>query len=78
MSSTAGFADARPGLEEGHLPTGKAAVVDEFVTERTAGPAAGKERLVAVKTFLADFALSGFNPQQHRLPITGRFTNTHR
>lgn len=56
---------------------GKAAIVDEFITDRTAGPSAAEHRFVPIQTLLADFAVPGLNPQQHWLPVPTGFSDAH-
>jgi hypothetical protein len=51
--------------------------VDEILAQGTTGPTAAEKRLIAVKFFLADLAVPGFNPQQHRLPFPTGVSDTH-
>lgn len=51
--------------------------MDEFITHGTARPAATEHRLIAVEPLLTDLADPGLNPQQHRLPVTTGFSDTH-
>jgi len=51
--------------------------MDELIAQGTARPAAAQKRLIAVEPFMANLAVSGFNPQQHRLPVSATFSNTH-
>jgi hypothetical protein len=51
--------------------------MDELVAQGAPRPAAAEKRLVAVEPFLADFAVPGLNPQQHRLPVPTASSNTH-
>lgn len=51
--------------------------MNKVLAQRATRPAAAEHRLVAVEPFLADLADPGFNPQQHRLPGPGSFSNTH-
>jgi len=51
--------------------------MDKVLAQPTARPAATEKRLVAVELFLADLAVPGFNPQQHRLPFPCSISNTH-
>ena len=77
LSGSTGFADAGPGFQERNLSTGQAAVVDKFIANTATRPAAAEQRLVPIQTLLADFTMAGFDPQQHRLPITAGFSDTH-
>ena len=51
--------------------------MDELVAQGTARPPAGEKRLIAVEPFLADCAVPGLNPQEHRLPSPAAFSDTH-
>ena len=51
--------------------------MDELLAQGATGPPAGEKRLVAVEPFLADRAVSRLNPQQHRLPSSAAFPDTH-
>ena len=51
--------------------------MDELIAQRATGPPAAEKRFIAVEPFLADLAVAGFNPQQHRLPVSATFSNTH-
>jgi hypothetical protein len=51
--------------------------MDKVFAQSAARPAAAEKRLVAVELFLADLAVPGFNPQQHRFPFPGSISNTH-
>jgi hypothetical protein len=51
--------------------------MDELLAQSATGPSAGEQRLVAVELFLADLAEPRLNPQQHRLPGPGGFSNAH-
>ncbi|HLA62098.1 MAG TPA: polyprenyl synthetase family protein, partial [Nitrospiraceae bacterium] len=77
MGSTAGLAYAGANFQERDLAAGQAAVMDELVAQGAPRPAAAEKRLVAVEPFLADFAVPGLNPQQHRLPVPTASSNTH-
>ncbi|MCS6295060.1 MAG: hypothetical protein H8K09_02375 [Nitrospira sp.] len=68
--SFAGFANARALLEETDFPARKTTVVDEFIAHGAPRPAPSEHRFVAVQALVADLAVSGFNPEQHRLPVT--------
>ena len=77
MGGPAGLAHARTGFQERDFAGGQAAVMDELLAQAAAGPAAGEKRLVTVEGFFADLAIPGFNPQQHRLPRSAAFSDTH-
>lgn len=64
------FANTRALLQETEFSACKATVMDEFVADRATRPSPAKHRLVAVQALVADLAVPGFDPQQHRLPIT--------
>jgi hypothetical protein len=51
--------------------------MDELVAHRAAGPAASKQRGVAIQTLLANFAMARFDREQHRLPFAASFSDTH-
>ena len=63
MSSAAGLAQTRTGFQKRVFPGGQAPVVNELFTLGTARPPAAEKCFVAVEPFLADLAVSGFNPQ---------------
>jgi len=63
MGGAACLAHAGTGFQERNFAGGQAAVMDELLAQAAAGPAAGEKRFVAVKGFVADLAISGFNPQ---------------
>lgn len=71
------FTDARPPLQEFEFPAGEATVVDEFITDCAARPAAAEQGLVAIQTLLANFAATRFDAQQERLPIAPGHSNAH-
>jgi hypothetical protein len=77
LGGAAGLAHAGPDLQERDFATGQAAVMDELVAQSAARPPAGEKRLIAVEPLLADLAVPGFNPQQHRLPLPAAFSDTH-
>ncbi len=77
MGSAAGLAHAGAGFQKRNFTGGQAAVMDEVLAQGTARPPAAEKRLVAVEPFLADLAVPGFNPQQHRLPCPSEISNTH-
>ena len=77
MGSAAGLAHAGAGFQKRNFTGGQAAVMDEVLAQGTARPPAAEKRLVAVEPFLADLAVPGFNPQQHRLPCPGKISDTH-
>jgi hypothetical protein len=52
--------------------------MDEFVTDRATRPASSKHRFVPIETLLADPTIARLNPEQHRLPLTATFSNTHK
>jgi hypothetical protein len=78
MGSAAGLAHAWAGFQEGDFAGGQAAVMDELFAQGTARPPAAEKGFVAVESFLADLAVPGFNPQQHRLPLPIEISDTHR
>jgi hypothetical protein len=51
--------------------------MDGLLAQAAAGPAAGEKRFVTVEGSVADLAIPGFNPQQHRLPRSAAFSDTH-
>ena len=51
--------------------------MDELLAQGATRPAAAEKRLVAVEPFLADLAVPGLNPQQHRLPVPTALSDTH-
>ena len=77
FSRAAGFAYARARLEKAHLPAGQATVVHKLVADRAARPSAAEDGLIAIQALPADLAGARLDPQQHRLPFTSRFANTH-
>jgi hypothetical protein len=77
LGRTTGLAHAGAGFQERDFAAGQAAVMDKLVAQGAARPAAAEKRLVAVEPFLADLAVSGLNPQQHRLPLPTASSNTH-
>ncbi len=77
MGSAADLAHAGAGFQKRNFTGGQAAVMDEVLAQGTARPPAAEKRLVAVEPFLADLAVPGFNPQQHRLPCPGKISETH-
>lgn len=77
MGGAAGLAHAGTGFQERDFAGGQAAVMDELLAQAAAGPAAGEKRFVTVEGFVADLAIPGFDPQQHRLPGSATFSNTH-
>ena len=78
LSGTAGLANAWTRLQKADFPAGKTTVMHEFVAPRTARPPTAPHRFIAIEPELANFAVPGFNPQQHGLPITGRSPDTHK
>ena len=77
MGGTAGLAHAGTGFQERDFAGGQAGVMDELLAQAAAGPAAGEKCLVTVEGFVADLAIPGFNPQQHGLPRSAAFSDTH-
>ena len=77
MGGAAGLAHAGTGFQERDFAGGQAAVMDELLAQAAAGPAAGEKRFVTVECLVADLAVPGFNPQQHRLPRSAAFSDTH-
>ena len=77
MGNAAGLAHARTSFQERDFTGGQATVMDELLAQAAAGPAAGEKRFVTVERFVADLAVPGFNPQQHRLPRSATFSDTH-
>ena len=71
------YAHPRTPLEKFHFPAGETTVVDEFVADRAAGPAAAEQRLVAIQTLLANFAAARFDAQQERFPVAAGHANAH-
>lgn len=51
--------------------------MDEVLAQDATRPATTEKRLIAVEPFLADRAIPGFNPQQHGLPRSAAFSDTH-
>ena len=72
------LANTWPLLQEGHRSTRQTTVVHEFIADRTARPAAAKERDVTIQPFLTYLACARFDAQQHRFPIATGFSNTHK
>jgi hypothetical protein len=56
---------------------GEATIVDEFITDSTAGPSTAQKGLIAIEPLVANLAVPGLNPQQHRLPIPAAFSDAH-
>jgi hypothetical protein len=77
LGSTAGLAHAGAGFQERNFAAGQTAIMDELVAQGATRPPAGEKRLITVEPFLADCAVPGLNPQQHRLPIPAAFSDTH-
>ena len=77
MGGTAGLAYAGADFQERDFAAGQAAVMDELVAQGAPRPAAAEKGLVAVEPFLADLAVPGLNPQQHRLPVPTASSDTH-
>jgi hypothetical protein len=77
LDSAANLAQAGTGFQERNLAAGQTTVMNELVAGGTTRPSASQKRLIAVEPFMTDLAVAGFNPQQHRLPITAAFSNTH-
>ncbi|MCW5798854.1 MAG: hypothetical protein KIT40_10165 [Nitrospira sp.] len=51
--------------------------MDEFVANRATRPSPAEHRLIAVQALAADLTAPGFDPQQHRLPVTTAIANIH-
>ena len=51
--------------------------MNKLVTDGASGPAASEHGLIAVQPLLTDFAMSRFNREQHRLPITTGSSDAH-
>lgn len=77
MGGTAGLAHAWAGFQKRDFAACQAAVMDELLAQGATRPAAAEKRLVAVEPFLADLAVPGLNPQQHRLPVPTALSDTH-
>ena len=77
MGGAAGLAHARTGFQERNFTGGQAGIMDELLAQAAAGPAAREKRFVAVERFVADLAVPWFNPQQHGLPRSAAFSDTH-
>src|SRR6185295_18650317 len=77
IGGAAGLAHAGTGFQERDFTGGQAAVMDELLAQTATGPPAGKKRFVTVEGFVADLAIPGFNPQQHGLPRSAAFSDTH-
>ena len=77
MGGAARLAHAGAGFQERDFAVGQAAVMDEVLAQGTTRPAAAEKCLVAVEPFLTNLAVSGFNPQQHRLPFPTEISDTH-
>jgi len=77
LGCAAGLAHPRSGFEKRDFPAGEAAIVDEFVADRAAGPSTAEHGFVPIQAQMADFTVPGLNSQQHRLPIPAGFSNAH-
>jgi hypothetical protein len=77
LSRAASLTHTWAGFQKRHFAAGKTAIVDKFVAEGATGPAAGEEGLIPIEPFLAHLAVPGFDPQQHRLPISTAFSDAH-
>lgn len=51
--------------------------MNELVTDGTSGPTSTKHRLIPIEVLSANSTEAGLNPEQHRLPFTTGFSNTH-
>jgi|SRR5215467_8469625 len=51
--------------------------MNKLVTDGASGPTASEHGLIPVQPLLTDFAMSRFNREQHRLPITTSSSDTH-
>ena len=77
MGGTADLAHAGADFQERDFAGSQAAVMDELLAQGAARPPAGEKCPVAVEPFLADLAVPGLNPQQHRLPFPAASSDTH-
>ena len=77
MGGAASLAHAGSGFQKRDFAVGQAAIMDKVLAQGTTRPAAAEKRFVAVEPFLADLAVPGFNPQQHRLPFSAAISDTH-
>ena len=77
LSRSAGLANTRTRLKKTDLPAGETTIVHELIADRAARPAAAEHRLITIEALPADLAIAGLDPQQHGLPLTGSFPNTH-
>jgi len=77
LSRAAGLAHTWTGFQKRHFAACETTIVDKFIARRATGPAAGEEGLVPIEPFVAHLAVPGFNPQQHRLPISAAFSDAH-
>jgi hypothetical protein len=77
LGGTAGLAHAGASFQERDFTAGQTAIMDELVAQGAARPPAGEKCLIAVEPFLADCAIPGLNPQEHRLPSPAAFSDTH-
>ena len=77
LGSAASLADAGTDFQKRDFAAGQTTIMDELVAQRATGPPAAEKRFIAVEPFLTDLAVAGFNPQQHRLPVSAALSNTH-
>lgn len=77
MGATADLTHTGASFQKRDLAIGQATVMDKVLAQGATGPATAEHRLVAVEPFLTDLADPGLNPQQHRFPSPGGFSNTH-
>jgi hypothetical protein len=77
LGGTASLTHTGAGFQERYFAGGQAAVMNELLAQGATGPPTGEKRLVAVELFLADLAVPGLNPQQHRLPVPFTISYTH-
>ena len=77
MRGAAALAHAGTSFQKRNFAGGQASVMDELLAQAAPRPAAGEKRFVAIERFVADLAVPGFYPQQHRLPCSTAFSDTH-
>jgi hypothetical protein len=49
----------------------------ELVADGAAGPSAAEHGFVPIQSLLADFTMAWLDREEHRLPVTTGFPNTH-
>ena len=77
MGGAASLAHTWTGFQERDFAGRQAAVMNELLTQAAARPATGEKCFVTVERFVTDLAIPGFNPQQHGLPSSTAFSDTH-